>query len=98
MSEQTINGNPTMMTDRVASYAHDAIDLVATRLGGAEERARDVAATSLAKLEARQVQAKQKVGSTFGKIGLFFVAKPAAAVGCAFAVGVVAGVLLRRPS
>jgi hypothetical protein len=36
MSEQMsqLNGN-SMMTDRVAAYAHDAIDLVATRLCGA---------------------------------------------------------------
>jgi hypothetical protein len=85
-----------MMTDRVASYAHDAIDLVATRLCGAEERARDVAATSLAKLEATQVQAKQKMGSTLGKLGAFVRTKPAGVLGCAFALGVVTAVVLRR--
>ena len=101
MSEQTtshVNGNIPMMTDRVASYAHDAIDLVATHLCGAEEKARDVAASSLAMLEATQIQAKQRLDSTFGKVGSFFRAKPATAVGCAFAIGIGAAILLHSRS
>lgn len=95
MSPWNGNGN-SMMTDRVASYAHDAIDLVATRLCGAEERARDAAAISLAKLGATQLQAKARMDSTLGKLDAVYRAKPFVAVGCAFAAGVVTAVLLRR--
>ena len=85
-----------LVTDHVASVAHNVIDRAAQQCGNAEARARDAAALSVQKLEGAQEQAKQRLDITVGRIAQIILERPVAAIGFVFVTGTVVGTMLRR--
>jgi ElaB/YqjD/DUF883 family membrane-anchored ribosome-binding protein len=85
-----------LVTDQVASAAHDAIDRAAQRVGDAEARARGAAALSVQKLENAQIEARERFGTTAGRVAEFVRERPVAAIGLVFLAGTVVGTMMRR--
>jgi ElaB/YqjD/DUF883 family membrane-anchored ribosome-binding protein len=85
-----------LVTDQVATAAHQAIDRAAEQLGGAETRARGAAALSVQKFEHVQQEAKERLDNTTNRVAEFIRGRPVAAIGLVFIAGTVVGSMLRR--
>lgn len=95
-TRQATDGSDGSATSRIAGAAHEAIDSVAARAGAAEEEVRERAAEAAETIEAGQQAAAARLDDSIDALGKFVRRSPVAAVGIAFAVGVVATSLLRR--
>jgi ElaB/YqjD/DUF883 family membrane-anchored ribosome-binding protein len=85
-----------LMTDQMATVAHEVIDRAAQHVGDAEARARGAAALSVQKFENAQIEARERLDNTASRIAEFVRGRPVAAIGLVFIAGTVVGTMLRR--
>jgi ElaB/YqjD/DUF883 family membrane-anchored ribosome-binding protein len=95
MNDEASNTAPTNSaptTGRVAHSLHDAVDAAAAKAGGAEERLREQAGKAREAAE----HARTRAGEVAGTVANYARDNPLAALGIAFAAGVVVASLARR--
>lgn len=81
---------------KTASAAHDAVDVIASRLSSTEDRLRHAAAESSDRLAESQERAKTQMKKSMQYIKTTSRKNPLAVAGVAFAVGAIAALLFRR--
>ncbi len=86
----------SMVTDRFAAKAHDAVDSVAERAQRAEREVRGAAARTAEQAREFQEQATERAEQTLRRTTSYIESNPLAFAGIAFAAGVLFSTLLRR--
>lgn len=84
------------MTEKAAQAVHRAVDQVAEKAAGAEEKLRRQAAEKSDQASATSEEIKAKAQETLASAESYARQNPLAAAGIAFAAGVLASVILRR--
>lgn len=84
------------LVTKTANAAHDAVDVIASRLSNTEDKLRNVAADSANRLAESQEQAKTQMKKSMQYIRTTSRKNPLAVAGIAFAIGAVAALLFRR--
>jgi ElaB/YqjD/DUF883 family membrane-anchored ribosome-binding protein len=83
-------------TEKMASVAHDAIDVAVRKAQPVEQQLREQVGKASEQVDATQTAALRQLEQSMKNIEEFVKQKPVAATGLAFAAGALAAIVLRR--